>query len=74
MRYFVGNTGKKAMPQMRSFRMLKNDSNHTENPIYDGDKPKAFVNQIMDILHNPPHLVLGVTAATLLLSATVFLR
>jgi hypothetical protein len=54
--------------------MLKNDSNHTENPIYDGDKPKAFVNQIMDILHNPPDLVLGVTAATLLLSATVFLR
>ncbi|MGG3506282.1 spore germination protein [Paenibacillus lautus] len=37
--------------------MQKNDSNQSDYPIYDGDNPKAFVNQIMDIMHNPPDLV-----------------
>jgi hypothetical protein len=37
--------------------MQKNDSNQTNDPLYDGNNPKAFVIQIMDTLHNPPDLV-----------------
>ncbi|WP_339203235.1 spore germination protein [Paenibacillus sp. FSL K6-3182] len=38
--------------------MLKNDLNQTDYPIFDGNNPKTFVNQIKDILHNPPDLVI----------------
>ncbi|GGD60272.1 spore germination protein [Paenibacillus nasutitermitis] len=37
--------------------MQKSDSNQTDYPNYDGNNPNAFVNQIMDILDNPPDLV-----------------
>jgi len=37
--------------------MQTNHSNHTDYVIYDGKDPIPFVNQIINILHNPPDLV-----------------
>jgi hypothetical protein len=53
----VGNT-EKAMQQMRSIHMQKSDSSHSDYPVYDGNNPKSFINQITETLQSPPDLVI----------------